>query len=130
MQYMEHIRRLAQRAGDQAAFYYYRTFRKLRQCEPSLSFAELHACTYTESICMGLSDRLSSRSFRSTKQTSSSKPCFNFNNKGTCSRHQCNYQHACEKCFGPHPKKVCPLPKNDTSSKQSSNSVKPITSKK
>jgi hypothetical protein len=66
MQYMEHIRRLAQRAGDQTAFD--RTFRKLGQCEPSLSFVKLHASTYTESICMGLSDRLSSRPFLSTKQ--------------------------------------------------------------
>lgn len=130
MQYMEHIRRLAQRAGDQAAFYYDRTFRKLRQCDPSLSFAELHASTYTEAICMGLSNRLSTRPFRSTKQTTaSSKPCFNYNNKGTCSRQQCNYQHACQKCFGPHPKKVCPLPKTDTPSNPS-HSIKTVISKK
>ena len=46
------------------------------------------------------------------------QPCFQFNNKGYCSKANCSYQHLCKTCKGPHSSNVC---KNSYSHNQVTN---------
>ncbi|XP_053394836.1 uncharacterized protein LOC128555703 [Mercenaria mercenaria] len=110
MQYMETIRKLGQRAGDDAALQYDRTFRRLRQDNPSLAFESLHTDTYTDALAMGIS-RQSAQRIRlghAFRQSKSPNPCYSFNNNnGKCTRKQRPYKHVCQHCSGPHSKKSC-----------------------
>jgi hypothetical protein len=36
-----------------------------------------------------------------------SKPCFDFNNKGYCTKYGCKYLHKCKICLGPHSFIIC-----------------------
>jgi hypothetical protein len=57
LQYTETIRKQGQRAGDEEALFYDRTFRRLRQTDPTLWFCSLHTDTYTEALAMGLTQQ-------------------------------------------------------------------------
>lgn len=59
------------------------------------------------------SNALSIPAPKSTGQLSTFNKCYNFNNKGSCFRNPCTYQHLCFKCSLPdHPFISCPHNKN------------------
>ncbi|XP_060578626.1 uncharacterized protein LOC132735666 [Ruditapes philippinarum] len=114
MQYTETIRKLGQRAGDEAALFYDKTFRQLRQTDPTLVFSSLHTDTYTEALAMGLTQQKKSfnlkpfQAFRSQGSPQAGMPCYSFNNNnGKCTRPRCPFKHVCQRCYGPHSKKSC-----------------------
>lgn len=96
MQYIETIRKLGQRAGDEAALFYDFSFRfAVVSWSLNCHLAYLRDF-YKEILAMGLSTRhkqftpKSCRTFRSTSKTASNTlalPCYSFNNtNGKCIR--------------------------------------------
>jgi hypothetical protein len=108
MQYTETIRKLGQRAGDEVALFYDRTFRRLRQTDPT-QFSSLHTDTYTEALAMGLTQQNKSfslkpfQAFGSQGSSQAILPSYSLNNiNGKCTRNKCPNKHFCKRCFGPH----------------------------
>ena len=71
-----------------------------------LSVSRKSISTYTEAICMSMSSKLSSHSFRSYKAKTWPKAYKSIN--GHCNRKHCSFQHVCQKCSETHPKILCP----------------------
>ena len=102
------VQRLSKQAGDEAALFYDENFRLWRQDNPNgLPWGSISSELQNEALAMGFSKK-QNHSFQGKTKQIPKKPCFRFNNSnGQCQRTNCPYDHKCQKCGGPHGKKLC-----------------------
>ena len=106
MKYGNTIRKLNKRAGLEAAMFYDRQFRLIKEdLGQGLSFGVTHFEIYHEALAMGLGKVSKALPFQA-KRSKVQKTCFAFNS-GSCFRKQCTYKHVCQKCGGQHTKIQC-----------------------
>ncbi|KAK3101885.1 hypothetical protein FSP39_007032 [Pinctada imbricata] len=115
MKYMATIQKLSEDVGTKAALHYDEQFRLWRSENPNIMpWGKLNQELHSEALQMGLKSRLNAdptlkkqnQLFRA--QQSKKGVCFSWNNNaGKCLRPNCNFQHVCRNCHGPHPRKLC-----------------------
>ncbi|KAK3106097.1 hypothetical protein FSP39_012685 [Pinctada imbricata] len=120
MKYAVTISTLASQASLPAALGYDRTFREWRESDPdSLPWDQINTELYQVALGSALEQKAikhnlqsaSTSNFRpySNQSTTNSAYCYQFNNKGKCSRKFCQFAHICQFCRGQHHKGLCHL---------------------
>ncbi|KAK3101144.1 hypothetical protein FSP39_001261 [Pinctada imbricata] len=111
MKYANIISKLTEQASLTAALSYDRNFREWKALSPNdMPWDQINTELYQMALGSALQNKLStvksldSSNFRGLP----AKPyCYDYNNKGSCTKEGCKYAHTCQKCGGRHPRKSC-----------------------